>query len=597
MGTGYTIDTPIKVAHFGINSVVSIIDHRLIEQMREYHSKRNKLNFIPIPEDDEDCRARRITAYLNLMDQLVNQNFEKLKSSPFEPGTEITKYFEMLPDSSTLKTEYIEMLRSHKGEMKIKQDLLREKLSPGEIQVNIMTKIDKTNYSKENTALPVEFNDAHAALRGFANSVLHSSLVISAGLNPRLFGYMASFDSFFPDDKGLLKKKIILKVSDYRSAIIQGKFLAKKGLWVSEFRVESGLNCGGHAFATDGYLLGPIMEEFKENWRQLINELFEIYSASLRNTGRNVQDFPPSVLLTVQGGVGTYKEHQFLMDYYHVDSVGWGSPFLLVPEVVNIDEETMDLISRTDESGFYLSNVSPLGVPFNSIKGNSADLEKQNRINAGKPGAVCLKKHLLYNTEFSERPICSASRQYQKLKIEELASKNLNPDEYKKLFNGIVEKVCLCIGLGNSVLLKNNMEMYPNLNGVSVCPGPNMAYFSKIVSLKEMVAHIYGKANMMVRNDRPNMFVQELKLYIDYLKKKINNLEVVPDSQIKYYHTFQMNLNNGIEYYKKLFSTVKAQFDESQSKILNDLDIYQKELNGMVIKNLQSFSPENIQVI
>lgn len=50
-------------------------------------------------------------------------------------------------------------------------------------------------------------------------------------------------------------KKVVIKVSDYRSALIQGKYLAKKGIWVSEFRIESGLNCGGHAFATDGYLL------------------------------------------------------------------------------------------------------------------------------------------------------------------------------------------------------------------------------------------------------------------------------------------------------------------------------------------------------
>ena len=89
---------------------------------------------------------------------------------------------------------------------------------------------------------------------------------------------MASFDSFFPDSNGTLKKKIILKVSDYRSALIQGKFLAKKGLWVSEFRIESGLNCGGHAFATDGYLLGPILDEFKENKNLLISTLYEIYS-------------------------------------------------------------------------------------------------------------------------------------------------------------------------------------------------------------------------------------------------------------------------------------------------------------------------------
>ena len=70
-------------------------------------------------------------------------------------------------------------------------------------------------------------------------------------------------------------------MSDYRSALIQGKYLAKKGIWVSEFRIESGLNCGGHAFATEGHLMGPILEEFKTNKQELIDSLFEIYNAAI----------------------------------------------------------------------------------------------------------------------------------------------------------------------------------------------------------------------------------------------------------------------------------------------------------------------------
>jgi hypothetical protein len=481
------------------------------------------------------------------------------------------------------------MVQSGKDIINEKQELLRKKILCGEIHVNIMTKIDRTNYSKENVPLPVEFNDAHAALRGFANSGLNSSLVLSAGLNPRLFGYMASFDSFFPDSNGVLKKKIILKVSDYRSAIIQGKFLAKKGLWVSEFRIESGLNCGGHAFATDGYLLGPILSEFNENKVFLINTLFEIYSTALKNINKEFSKIPPDIKFTVQGGVGTYEEHKFLMDFYNVDSVGWGSPFLLVPEVVNIDEKTMGLIARSEESGFFISNISPMGVPFNTVKGTTGELEKQMRVGAGKPGAVCLKKHLFYNTEFTEKPICTASRQYQKLKIEEIKNRNLDEVEYKKLFDEITAKECLCIGLGNSTLLKNNMETYPGLKGVTVCPGPNMAYFSEIVTLKEMVGHIYGKANIIKRNDRPNMFVQELKLYVNYLKTKIDNAsEQLTDLQIKYFENFQINLNNGINYYKELFSNIINPFEGATFKILNDLECLQKELNCIKIVEFQS---------
>ena len=61
--------------------------------------------------------------------------------------------------------------------------------------VNIMTKIDKDNYLKQEK-LPVEYNDAHAALRGFAMSNLESSMVLSAGMNPRLYGYLEQFEDF-----------------------------------------------------------------------------------------------------------------------------------------------------------------------------------------------------------------------------------------------------------------------------------------------------------------------------------------------------------------------------------------------------------------
>jgi hypothetical protein len=56
---------------------------------------------------------------------------------------------------------------------------------------------------------------------------------------------------FFQISEDKLNKKIILKVSDFRSAMIQ-ELLART--LVSEYRIESGLNCGGHAFATEGHL-------------------------------------------------------------------------------------------------------------------------------------------------------------------------------------------------------------------------------------------------------------------------------------------------------------------------------------------------------
>ena len=62
-------------------------------------------------------------------------------------------------------------------------------------------------------------------------------------------------------------------------------------------------------------------------------------------------------------------------------------------------------------------------------------------------------------------------------------------------------------------------------NAVSICPGPNMAYFSEIVSLQKMADHIYGRTNIITRDDRPNMFIKEISIYINYLKEKIDEAE------------------------------------------------------------------------
>ena len=143
-----------------------------------------------------------------------------------------------------------------------------------------MTKIDG-NYINKHGELIEDGSDAVAALRGYAKSDLtNSSVIFSAGMNPRLYNYLENCKEFDVNEDGGFNKKVIIKVSDYRSALIQGKYLAKKGIWVSEFRIESGLNCGGHAFATEGYLLGPILEEFKSKKQELIDTLFEIYNAS-----------------------------------------------------------------------------------------------------------------------------------------------------------------------------------------------------------------------------------------------------------------------------------------------------------------------------
>jgi len=400
-------------------------------------------------------------------------------------------------------------------------------------------------------------------------------------MNPRLYGYLEQFNDFFPNEAGDIKKKVVLKVSDYRSALIQGKFLAKKGIWVSEYRIESGLNCGGHAFATDGSLMGPILEEFKNNKSELIADTSELLFSALHTKNKTVPTNNLELKITAQGGVGTAEEHEFLMDYYGIDSVGWGSPFLLVPEVCDVDEKTFKTLSEAKEDELYLSHSSPLGVRFNNLKGNTRDEAKLDMIKAGKPGSICTKRLLVANMEYTDNPICTASRQYQNLKIKDLKSQNLSETAYDTEIEKMSQKSCLCKGLSAASYLVNDLDTTADGDGVSICPGPNMAYFSETASFKQMVDHIYGRFNLIKRTDRPNMFSKELDIYIDYLKEQIADLKDPDKKSIRNLEKFKKNLLAGIEYYNSLTEKVKGQFDDFKTQIqaeMTSLEIELKEI-------------------
>ena len=591
MGIGFTIDTPFKVAPFGISSVLSLGDDLLAERMRAFYCNKMDVPYIEIAKDDLDKRAKRITLYLNVMNRMVKNKFQELKSVSFDKGSELTKYFEMLPDMSNLKKEYKRMTEETDSTVVEKiQQWLRDNMEPGAIDVNIMTKLDKANFLK-GEQLPQEMNDAHAALRGFAQSDLTSGVVLSAGLSPRLYSYVANFDVFFPDENEQLNKTIILKVSDYRSALVQGKFLAKKGIWVTEYRVESGLNCGGHAFATDGFLMGPILEEFKQKKAELIEQVHQVLDDALEGLGRKRLSKPLNLLVTAQGGVGTVNEHNLLLNNYNVDLVGWGTPFLLVPEAVNVDGNSFKILSEAGTDELYLSGISPIGVPFNSVRGNTKDVEKEGKITDGKPGSTCPSQFLkIYNTEFTDKPICVASRQYQKLKIVELEGKNLPEAEHQKAYDKITVKSCICAGLVMTAYSENDLLKRSDGTGVSLCPGPNLAYFSKKSTLHEMVDHIYGRENVLNDTYRPHMFVKELGMYIDYLNKEIieEPLQSLNAKRVKYFVGFKANLNSGIEYYENLLSEMKHESDSIKAKFREELASYKIIVAQITLPKLET---------
>jgi len=567
MGLAFTIDTPIRVAQFGISSVISIIDDEITEKMRNFYSQKFNLDYSAISTRSEDHRAKRITAYLNMVDDIVNEKFKAFKDDLINKKEALKDFIDMLPNTSTIKSNLENFLSQNNLNSALRK-FIDTHLKPGSIDVNIMTKVDKDNF-KNKEQLSVIFNDAHASLRGFAQSQLSSSVVLSAGLNPRLYSYIEQFEDFYPDINNQIKKKIILKVSDFRSAMIQGNFLAKKGLWVSEYRIESGLNCGGHAFATEGLLLGPILEEFKQRKNELIESANSLMTISLQNKSRYIPTEILETKITVQGGVGTSEEHQFLLSNYGLDSIGWGSPFLLVPEATSVDNETRNLLANAKENDFYLSDLSPLGVLFNTVKGTSNEWLRQSKKLRNNLGSSCPKKFLALSKEYSSEGICIASKKYQALKLEELETEKstMSAEQISAKTNEITDKACLCVGLANSAYLENSIEIKGEKQGVVICPGPNLAYFDREISLSEMVQHIYGNANVLRESYRPNLLINELKMYVDFLKKGVQDSLGVNE---KKWITFKKNLLNGISYYQNMFEN-SLFFQKEIDKIKDEL--------------------------
>jgi hypothetical protein len=584
MGTAFTIDTPLKVAKFGISAVISMCDDELCENMREVHATKYKLPFTPIEKFSEDFRAKRMTAYLNDIDTIIKSQIVEMKSQSFDDeSSDLRKYFNMLPEYSEVKALYLTMLKTSDSDQKeTLQKQLLSKIKAGAIDVNIMTKLDRLPFGKDGTQMSAEYSDASAGLRGFANSTIDGGIVFSAGFNRRLYGYIENFNDFYPDEKGYIKKRVIMKVSDFRSSLTQAKFLAKKGVWISEHRIESGLNCGGHAFASDGFLLGPILEEFKEKRSEFLSSMLVVCNDTLTKIGKPTYAELPETEITVQGGIGTSSENNFLLTHYKLDRTGWASPFLLVPEVTQVDAETRKLISEAGKKDFYLSGISPLGVPFNAVRGTDSEKQKLERFENGRPGSPCPKGYLVSNMEFSKKPVCTASVFFQKRKIKELEDQNLEPSTLKESILKVINKVCLCEDLAASSLINEDVDNKRPLK-TAICPGPNLAYFTKISSLSEMVSHIYGRLNLLNDTPRSNLFINELKMYVNYFRNQVKERIPTPtDKHLKYLEEFQKNLHDGIDYYKNLIPELVEESKKYKETMTSELKDLLSELDSIV---------------
>lgn len=550
MGTGFTADTPIRVAPYGISSVISLVDDLLLERLREHYSKQHTLPFEPIPRRAEDGRARRITAYLDMVDDLVHARLNHIRSMPFFERNEKERYFRLLPDHSPVKQQWLQMVAMPAGPERARlEEFLTQQMGAGTIDVNIMVKLDKLNRNPAGEVLPEEFSDAKAALRGYASSKLASSLIFSAGINQGLYNYMSQFRDFYRDTMGDVKKKIVIKVSDFRSAMIQGRFLARKGLEVHEFRIESGLNCGGHAFASNGMLLASILNEVREKRSTLQEQFKPLVEKYYKAMGWDLAPLAVerNPLVTVQGGIGNHGEDLRMREYFGMDRTGWASPFLLVPEATPVDAVTREQLARATEADLYLSDASPLGVPFNNLRQSGSEQWHTRKAAEGRPGSPCPKGYLISNTEFSELPICTASTSYQKRKLSEIDAMTLSEDAKDTLRRKVLEKACICDHLANSALIQLGIARDGWTAPQAICPGPNIAWFNRTYTMDEMIDHIYGRIPSLVPPERPHMFVKEMSMTVDWFEKQVGAWDGTPEQLRSLFESAQ-NIEDGMLY-------------------------------------------------
>lgn len=158
----------------------------------------------------------------------------------------------------------------------------------------------------------------------------------------------------------------------------------------------------------------------------------------------------------------------------------------------------------------------------------------------------------------------------------------------------LTEKDCLCEGLSASALIKNNAEIPHKLSAVSICPGPNLAYFSGVFTLTEMVDHIYGRRNILNKLSRSNLFVNELKMYMQYLVNESLIIgEDLAHKKEQQLQKFRDNLIEGINYYRTLSNKMETKARDLFQGMQNELKEIEKTLQSLALKIIITFYLEN----
>ncbi|MBN2169330.1 MAG: hypothetical protein JW738_08805, partial [Actinobacteria bacterium] len=223
------------------------------------------------------------------------------------------------------------------------------------------------------------------------------------------------------------------------------------------------------------------------------------------------------------------------------------------------------LANATDED-VRLTENSPSTIPFWSLRTADGEINRDEKIESGDPGSTCPNGFLKFDTEFTDKPLCIASKSYLRKKLDEISNNNYDPAQIKYLREKILARTCLCRDLCGSFERKYHID--DNAKPI-ICCGPNILNFKKIFTLPDMVSHIYGRISLLASAERAHVFINELVIYVDFLKKELKEFSLeLSDRMPKYFNEYKDNLLSGIDYYNKFSEHLEG---ETRKKFLKDL--------------------------
>jgi hypothetical protein len=193
-----------------------------------------------------------------------------------------------------------------------------------------------------------------------------------------------------------------------------------------------------------------------------------------------------------------------------------------------------------------------------------------------KSGSSCPRGFLAYNSEFSEFPICTASRNYHDKLKAHLA--DAPEDVAKKRLDVAFEKSCLCQDLAGAAQRTWGIDAKAT---PLICPGPNTVNFTRVATFNEMVGHIYGRNNVLpASTSRIHVSLREFELYIEYLETELGGTPA-KGPQAKWLERFKKGLAGGVEHLKQLAADGWIEDREGFLTILAKLE---KRLESVIAK-------------